>query len=62
MRLDIDSEVTDFKKINETWIENLVKEGYNIYDIGNLHSLAGEGLTSNWRSVFYEMEKSVVFP
>jgi len=40
----------------------MLKEGYDIYDIGNLRSLAGEGLSSNWYSIFYEMELSIVFP
>jgi hypothetical protein len=26
---------------NKIWIENMLKEGYDIYDIGNLRYLAG---------------------
>jgi len=47
---------------NKEWVEQMVAEGYDIYDIGNLHALAGDGLADGWYSAFYEMERSIVFP
>jgi hypothetical protein len=47
---------------NKEWVERMVAEGYDIYDIGNLHALAGDGLADGWYSAFYEMERSIVFP
>jgi hypothetical protein len=59
-----DSEVlsTEMYKANQQWINQMIKEGYDIYDIGNLKALAGDGLSINSYSPFYEMERTVVFP
>jgi len=59
---DAEVRLTTMYKANQEWIEQMVKEGYDIYDIGNLRSLAGEGLNSGWYSPFYDMEIKTVFP
>ena len=39
---------------NQVWAEKLVSEGYTVVDIGNP--------TQRGLSVFYEMEKGILFP
>ena len=59
---DADLPNTIMYKSNQQWVEKMVADGYDIYDIGNLHALAGDGLADSWYSAFYEMEKGIVFP
>jgi hypothetical protein len=59
---DVEVRATDMYIKNKEWIEKIVQEGYDIYDIGNLRYLAGEGMERSWYSVFYDMELRTVFP
>ena len=59
---DAEVRLTSMYKANQEWIKQMVREGYDIYDIGNLRYLAGEGMNIGWYSAFYDMEILIVFP
>ncbi len=59
---DADLPNTIMYQANKEWIERMVAEGYDIYDIGNLNALTGDGLADGWYSAFYDMEGNIVFP
>lgn len=46
---------TDLYKENVRWVSSLKEEGFTVIDLGNPNSLPSP-------SVFYEMEKSILFP
>jgi hypothetical protein len=45
-------------KLNKEWSEKLVKEGYEVFDMGDIPFKAGD---DRGFSLFYSMEKNTIF-